>query len=315
MTPPAARDNQRLTSIRDEGTIVPMASITRRNLDDPDERRTFELGSGELTRVGPYTIGRGILQPGWRWSTHVGPLTGTASCEVHHVQVLLSGRFGVRMDDGEEVILVPNDLVEIAPGHDAWVIGDEPVVLLDVAGNIEDFALRAEVQRVVTTLLMTDIVDSTKTAARLGDRHWRQTLADHNRLMRVQIARFGGSEIATTGDGFLARFPSAVGALRCAAAVREPLRQFGIEVRSGVHTGEVELTASGVGGISVHAVARIMALAGPGQVFVSAATVGLADGSGLQFTRRGQHEMKGFERPMEIFELEAAGSERREAAG
>jgi class 3 adenylate cyclase len=281
-----------------------MPSITRKNLDEPDVRRTFELGTGEMTRVGPYTIGRGVLQPGWRWSTHVRPLTGTASCEVHHVQVLLAGRFGVRMDGGEEVELVPNDIVDIPPGHDAWVIGDEAAVLLDVAGNIEDFALRADVQRVVTTLLMTDIVDSTKTAERLGDRHWRQTLADHNRLVRVQIARFGGSEIDTTGDGFLATFPSAVGALRCAAAVREPLRQLGIEVRSGVHTGEVDLVPSGIGGIAVHAVARIMALAGPSQVFVSAATVGLADGSGLRFTERGQHEMKGFERPMEVYVLD-----------
>ena len=281
-----------------------MPSITRKNLDEPDVRRTFELGTGEMTRVGPYTIGRGVLQPGWRWSTHVRPLTGTASCEVHHVQVLLAGRFGVRMDGGEEVELVPNDIVDIPPGHDAWVIGDEAAVLLDVAGNIEDFALRADVQRVVTTLLMTDIVDSTKTAERLGDRHWRQTLADHNRLVRVQIARFGGSEIDTTGDGFLATFPSAVGALRCAAAVREPLRQLGIEVRSGVHTGEVDLVPSGIGGIAVHAVARIMALAGPSQVFVSAATVGLADGSGLRFTERGRHEMKGFERPMEVYELD-----------
>lgn len=281
-----------------------MTSITRKNLDEPDERRAFQLGIGELTRVGPYMIGRGILEPGWRWSTHVGPLAGTPSCEVHHVQVLLSGRFGVRMDDGEEVELVPNDLVDIPPGHDAWVIGDEPVVLLDVAGNIEDFALRAEVQRVVTTLLMTDIVDSTKTATRLGDRKWRQTLADHNRLMRVQIARFGGSEIDTTGDGFLATFPSAVGALRCAAAVREPLRQLGVEVRSGVHTGEVDLTSAGVGGIAVHAVARIMALAGPSQVFVSATTVGLAHGDRLAFSERGKHEMKGIERPMEVYELD-----------
>jgi class 3 adenylate cyclase len=281
-----------------------MPSITRKNLDEPDVRRTFELGTGEMTRVGPYTIGRGVLQPGWRWSTHVRPLTGTASCEVHHVQVLLAGRFGVRMDGGEEVELVPNDIVDIPPGHYAWVIGDEAAVLLDVAGNIEDFALRADVQRVVTTLLMTDIVDSTKTAKRLGDRHWRQTLADHNRLVRVQIARFGGSEIDTTGDGFLATFPSAVGALRCAAAVREPLRQLGIEVRSGVHTGEVDLVPAGSGGIAVHAVARIMALAGPSQVFVSAATVGLADGSGLRFIERGQHEMKGFERPMEVYELD-----------
>jgi class 3 adenylate cyclase len=281
-----------------------MASIARKNLDQPDVQRTFELGTGEMTRVGPYTIGRGVLQPGWRWSTHVGPLTGTPSCQVHHVQVLLGGRFGVRMDDGEEIEMVPNDVVDIPPGHDAWVIGDEPAVLLDVAGNIEDFALRAEVQRVVTTLLMTDIVDSTKTAARLGDRQWRQTLADHNRLVRIQITRFDGAELDTTGDGFLATFPSAVGALRCAAALRDPLRQLGLEIRSGVHTGEVDLMPrGGIGGIAVHAVARIMALAGGGQVFVSSATAGLADGSGLRFSTRGQHEMKGFERPMEVYEL------------
>jgi class 3 adenylate cyclase len=155
----------------------------------------------------------------------------------------------------------------------------------------------------VTTLLMTDIVDSTRTAGRLGDAAWKQVLSDHNRLVRAQLLRFGGSEVNTTGDGFLATFRSAVAALRSATAILEALRDIGIEVRIGVHTGEVEPMGDDIGGVAVHAAARIMALAGPSEVFASAMTVGLAEGSGLAFEGRGAREVKGLERPIEVFRL------------
>ena len=177
--------------------------------------------------------------------------------------------------------------MDIPPGHDAWVVGDEPAVLLDFAGSIDASALPREHERMVTTLLMTDIVDSTLTASRLGDAAWKQLLSDHNRLVRAQLLRFGGSEVNTTGDGFLATFRSAVAGLRCAAAILDALRETGLEVRIGVHTGEVEPMGSDIGGVAVHAAARIMALAGPSEVFASSVTVGLADGSGLAFEARG----------------------------
>ena len=253
--------------------------------------------------IGSHIVGYAVVQPGFRWSTHLKPAAGTSSCLVHHVQVFLTGRFGVRMDDGEEVEFGPLDVADIPPGHDAWVIGDEPVYILDFAGHSDAIGMPREHERIVTTLLMTDIVDSTATASRLGDAAWREVLSDHNRLVRAQLLRLGGSEVNTTGDGFLATFRSAVGALRCAAAIVEAVRDAGVEIRAGVHTGEVEVMGNDVGGVTVHAAARIMGLAGPSQIYASSVTVGLADGSGLAFEGQGQKEIKGLERPIEVYRL------------
>ena len=281
----------------------PVGAITRKSLDSPDEVRRFQLGSGELTRVGSHVIGRGVLEPGWRWSTHMGPVMGTPSCPVHHVQVLLAGRFAVRMDDGEEAVFAPNDVFDIPAGHDAWVVGDEPVVLLDVSGNIGSIGVSQEHARVVTTLMMTDIVGSTRTASLMGDQAWKQVLGEHNRIVRLQLDRFRGVEVNTTGDGFLATFASAVAGLRCADAILESIGEVGVQVRIGVHTGEVEILPSDIGGIAVHTVARIMALAGPSEALASSVTLGLAEGSGLAFEDRGRHEVKGLARPVEVHRL------------
>jgi len=113
----------------------------------------------------------------------------------------------------------------------------------------------------------------------------------------------GGSEVNTTGDGFLATFRSAVGALRCAAAIVEAVRETGIEIRAGVHTGEVEIMGNDVGGVTVHAAARITGLAGPSEIYASSVTVGLADGSGLAFETRGAQQVKGLSRPIEVYRL------------
>lgn len=278
--------------------------IRRKNLDQPDEIRTFPRMIGHLAQIGALAIGRATLEPGWRWSTDVGPSTGGSSCSVHHMQLLLAGRFAVRMDDGESAEMVPNDVFDIPPGHDAWVVGAEPVVLVDFYGNAGEVGLPSEHQRAVTTILMSDIVGSTATANRLGDALWKQQLADHDRVVRAWLERFDGREINTTGDGFIATFPSAVGALRCAAAVRDAIAAMGLEVRIGVHTGEVELLAHDIRGVAVHATARIMALAGPSEVLASSVTRALVDGSGLGFRDRGAHQAKGLERPVDVFLLE-----------
>ena len=280
-----------------------VGAIRRKRMDDPDAVNDWELASIRIVRIGSHTIGYGVQQPGFRWSTHMGPAAGTPTCPVHHVQVFLSGRFHVRMDDGEEVEFGPMEVGDIPPGHDAWVVGDEPVHILDFAGNSDAIGMPREHERIVTTLLMTDIVDSTRTASRLGDAAWKQLLSDHNRLVRAQLVRFGGSEVNTTGDGFLATFRSAVAGLRCAASILEALRETGIEVRIGVHTGEVEMMGNDVGGVAVHAAARLMALAGPSDVFASAVTVGLADGSGLAYESQGLREVKGLDRPIEVYRL------------
>lgn len=280
-----------------------MGAIQKKNFDTPDEIRRFPEGIGQLVRVGSLTLGRGILEPGWRWSTSVKPLQGTSSCQIHHLQLLLAGRFRVEMDDGEVGEFGPGDVFDVPSGHDAWVVGDETVITLEVFGNFGAIGVPAEHERLVTTLLMSDIVDSTVTAIRLGDAAWKQLLAEHNRIIRAQFDRFRGREVNTTGDGFLATFGSAVGALRCAAAMRDGMRDLGIEVRIGVHTGEVEVLPTDIGGVAVHAVARVMALGGPSEVIVSWVTHGLVEGSDLRFEERGRHQVKGLELPIEVFLL------------
>jgi class 3 adenylate cyclase len=280
-----------------------MAGIERKSLLRPDEHREPELAALDLAKVGTHLLGRGVLSPGWRWSTHMGPVMGTTSCPVHHVQLLLSGRFAVRMDDGEEVVLEPLDVVDIAPGHDAWVVGDEPVVIIDIAGNIGSIGVPQTHDRILATMLFTDIVGSTSTAERLGDAAWKQLLADHHRVTRSQLDRYRGTEVEMTGDGFLATFSSAANALRAAVAVRDSVRSLGMDVRIGVHAGEVELVGSQIAGVNVHAAARIMALAGPSQILASAIVRGLADGSGLAFREFGRHSVKGLAQPIEVVEL------------
>ena len=275
----------------------------RKSLDTPDEIRRFPKGAGHLVQIGSLTIGRGVFEPGWRWSTSLRPIQGTPSCQVHHLEVLLAGRFHVEMDDGEAAEFGPGDVFDVPPGHDAWVVGDEPVVMVDVAGNIGAIAVPGEHERIVTTLLMSDIVDSTRTAERLGDAAWKQLLADHNRIVRAQFDRFRGREVNTTGDGFLATFGSAAGALRSAMAMRDGIGGLGLELRIGIHTGEVDVLPNDIGGVAVHAVSRIMALGQQSEIIVSSVTRGLVEGSGLRFQERGRHNVKGLEQPIEVFLL------------
>ena len=280
-----------------------MAGIERKSLLRPDEHREPELAALDLAKVGTHVLGRGVLFPGWRWTTHMGPLMGTPSCPVHHVQLILSGRFAIRMDDGEEVVLVPMDVADIAPGHDAWVVGDEPAVIIDIAGNIGSIALPQAHERILATMLFTDIVDSTKTAERLGDAAWKQLLADHHGVTRAALDRYRGTEVDMTGDGFLATFSSAANALRCAIDIRDAVQALGLEVRIGVHAGEVERVGRQIAGLNVHAAARILSLAGPSQILASAMVSGLAAGSGLTFAEFGRHTVKGLEQPIEVVEL------------
>jgi class 3 adenylate cyclase len=223
---------------------------------------------------------------------------------VHHLQVLLSGRLGVRMDDGEEAIFGPMDTFEILPGHDTWVVGDEPVDILDISGNVEDFGLPAATSRAVATLLMTDIVDSTANLAKVGDKTWRQTLADHDRVVRSELRRAQGREIATTGDGFLAEFTSAAAALACALRLRDAVRALGIEVRIGVHTGEIERAGEDVRGLTVHTTARVMSAAGPSEVLTTMITRLLCSGDPYVFEDRGRHQLKGLPGPIELFAVQ-----------
>jgi len=147
--------------------------------------------------------------------------------------------------------------------------------------------------RVLATVLFTDIVDSTHRAADMGDRDWRALLDAHDAVVRAQLTRFRGREVSTSGDGFLAMFDGPQRAIRCAMAIRDAVQSLGIEVRAGLHTGECEIRGDDIGGIAVHIGARVSALAGPNDVLVSSTLRDLVIGSGLEFQERGSHELKG----------------------
>ena len=155
--------------------------------------------------------------------------------------------------------------------------------------------------RVLATVLFTDIVDSTRRAAEMGDRDWRALLDAHDAVVRSQLARFRGREVNTSGDGFLAMFDGPQRAIRCAMAIQDALRALGIEVRAGLHTGECEVRGDDIGGIAVHIGARVSALAGPNEVLVSSTVRDLVIGSGLEFDDRGSHGLKGVPGEWHIF--------------
>ncbi len=147
--------------------------------------------------------------------------------------------------------------------------------------------------RILATVLFTDIVESTRRASEMGDRNWHALLDAHDAVVRSQLARFRGREVSTSGDGFLAMFDGPQRGIRCAMAIREAVQALGIEVRAGLHTGECEIRGDDIGGIAVHIGARVSALAGPNDVLVSSTLRDLVIGSGLEFEERGTHELKG----------------------
>ena len=155
----------------------------------------------------------------------------------------------------------------------------------------------------LATLLLTDIVGSTAIAARLGDAAWKKLLSQHFQRVRLELDRFRGQEITTTGDGFLALFDGTARAVSCAASICHSARQDGIEVRAGVHSGEVERHLDNLRGVAVHVVTRIASLAGPGEVLISDSTLALIEGSGLSFSDAGEHELKGVPRPRKLYRL------------
>ncbi len=159
--------------------------------------------------------------------------------------------------------------------------------------------------RVLATVLFTDIVGSTRRAAEMGDRDWRALLDAHDAVVRAQLSRFRGREVNTSGDGFLAMFDGPQRAIRCAMAIRDAVQALGIEVRAGLHTGECEVRGDDIGGIAVHIGARVSALAGPNDVLVSSTLRDLVIGSGLEFDDRGSHELKGVPGNWTLFRVTA----------
>jgi len=182
---------------------------------------------------------------------------------------------------------------------------DEPEMVDRIVDEVEEFLTgsrgEVEVDRVLATVMFTDIVDSTKRAAELGDRQWRALLERHDEAVRTQISRFRGHEVKSLGDGFLATFDGPARAVRCAAAIAGSLQPLGLAVRSGLHTGEIELTPDDIGGIAVHTAARVVAMAGPGETLVSSTVRDLVAGSGLRFEDRGLHALRGLPEEVHLY--------------
>lgn len=264
----------------------------------------MDHGRIELVNLGEDSVGRQVLEPGWRWSEHVKPVVGTTYCEFHHFGLVLAGRLHVEMADGTVMEVGPDSVYEIPPGHDSWVVGDEPWIGVNWSGiRTWGAPMLATGERVLTTVLFTDIVGSTDVATRIGDARWRTLLASHNEAVRRALERFGGIEVKTTGDGFLARFDAPARALACARAIRTIGASLDLQIRAAVHTGEVEVVGDDIRGLAVHLASRVLALAGPDEILASATTRDLVDGSGLAFEDRGRHELKGIVGAREVFAL------------
>ena len=283
-----------------------MARLQAKPLDSPDEVRRTPFGQIDIYNLDDLVVGRMVFQPGWRWSEHVQPIAGTSLCQYHHVGVCVAGRLGNRLEDGTVMEIGPGMVFEIPPGHDGWVIGDEPFVAYDVAG-VRSFARVDETtQRILGTMLFTDIVDSTALATSLGPTRWREIVGSHNERIQYELDRYRGRLVKTTGDGVLALFDGAERAVRAAAAICLAAKAMGLTIRAGIHTGEVEIAAGDVRGLAVHIAARVMAQAGPSQVFVSATTRELVADSGLAFVDAGAHELKGVSGARQLFCLAEA---------
>lgn len=280
--------------------------LQRRRFTEPNDVRTISRGRIDVVELDDTVVGRMTYEPGWRWSVDVQPIAATDTCQYHHLGVTLSGRLRAQMPDGTELEIGPGEVFEIPPGHDAWVVGDEPWVGVDFEA-MRTYAKRKDAQdeRILASIVFTDIVDSTSRASELGATRWRALVGEHNRKASAAIDRHRGRLVKTTGDGVLAQFDGPERAVRGAAAIRDASEGLGLAIRAGVHTGEVELTAGDVRGIAVHMAARIMAVAGPGEILVSATVRDLLEGSGPTFEDAGIHELKGLHGARQLYRVAA----------
>jgi len=278
-----------------------------RNFEEPDRIQEKAGITLAVLEVGGIAVARIVHPPGWRWSKDARPLVGTERCQTRHLGMQLSGRMIVELADGSTQVIAAGDLFDVPPGHDAWVEGDAPAVSMEWSG-VQDWLRSRETEGVLATLLFTDIVDSTPLASRLGDRAWHALLAAHDEIVRRIVTEARGREVKHTGDGFLAIFEGPGRALGAAGRIREGLRALNIEVRQGVHVGEVEVGSHDVAGLAVHEAARVMAAAGPGEVMVSDIAHTLAAASGFDLEPRGMRELKGLEGPRPLFALRDPGT-------
>jgi class 3 adenylate cyclase len=285
-----------------------MSRAEVRDLDEPEAVVSYELGATNQVRLAQTVVSRHVLQPGWNWEEHARPSAGTPSCELHHRGVVLSGRMGIRTDDGEELVVGPNQVFDLPPGHVTWVEGEDELVMVDWAGGAGFDPQSGGEARAMATILFTDIVDSTARASEAGDASWKRAVAMHDDVVRNVLPEFGGREIETAGDSFLVAFDNVESAIRCGLTLVPALAAIQLPIRVGIHSGEVVRSQDQVRGLAVHAAARIVDQAGAGEVLVSSTTRDLAEGAtGLTFESRGQFRLKGLNREYELFSVVAGG--------
>jgi class 3 adenylate cyclase len=205
---------------------------------------------------------------------------GDRSTNVEH------GRYLAQHLKGARYVELPGD------DHAPWA-GDADALIDEISAFLTGVRSGPEPDRVLATVLFTDIVDATKRAAEIGDRAWKELLRQHHFMVRQQLERYRGREIDTAGDGFLATFDGPARATRCGRAIAEAVKSLNIQIRAGVHTGECEVMGEKLGGIAVHIGARVMSYAKPDEVLVSSTVKDLVAGSGLRFESRGAHVLKG----------------------
>jgi class 3 adenylate cyclase len=238
---------------------------------------------------------------GWLMDIDVRPVARTLrvpTLVVHRTDDRLvpvgAGRVLAREIPGARYVELPGD------AHPPWA-GDTAALVAEIQQFLTGSRVRVEVERVLATVLFTDIVGSTDLAVALGDRVWRDLLDRHHTVVRQEIERHRGCEVGTTGDGFLATFDGPARAIRCARGIRDAVRGLGIEIRAGLHTGECERVDDKIAGIAVHTGARVMAQAGPGEVLVSSTVKDLVAGSGLDLREHGTHILKGIPGEWRLF--------------
>jgi class 3 adenylate cyclase len=282
-----------------------MAGAQKKSLDLPDERIEVEGIAADVVQIADAAISRNVFQPNAHCALGGARLSGNQranrSCMAHHTGVLLEGNLHIEMDDGSTLDIGPNDVFDIPPGHDGWVISEKPMIGINWSGVRTWIPEPQTGERVLASVLFSDIVDSTSLASKLGDDAWRELLGRHNRLVRNQLDRYRGREVTTTGDGFLAAFDGAARAIRAALAIGQAVRTLGLEVRQGIHTAEVELVGDDVRGIAVHEAARIAGAAAAGEILVSSTTRAMAEGGEFGFVDRGSHELRGLSGTRQLF--------------
>jgi len=281
-----------------------MANGYHKNMRQADEVIEIPKARSQIVHLGGTTVSFDSHESGWRWSEHVKPLVGTELCEARHIGTVISGRMGIRLQDGTEFVCEPGDVVDIPPGHDGWVVGEEPLkTIVWVGGTTWLAPLNVLKERVLVTLLFTDIVDSTSAAQALGERRWTELLTTHDQRMTDAVDRYRGHIAKFTGDGILAIFDGAARAIRCGLHCRAAAKELGLELRTGIHTGEIESAGEEIHGLAVHEAARIMAHAAPGEVLVSEMTKMLARDDQLQFEERGEVELRGVDELVRVYHV------------